>query len=70
MRVDDRGGGITVKNTTTCPICAERPDLRVKGTDTDHGLLDHSEQGQLAWEMGITREDNPDEWRELSRLTR
>jgi hypothetical protein len=24
----------------------------------------------LAWEMGITREDNPDEFRELKRLVR
>lgn len=59
-----------MKNTTTCPICAERPDLRRTAKSTDHGLLDHSEMGQLAWELGITREDNPDEWRELSRLTR
>jgi hypothetical protein len=24
----------------------------------------------LAWELGITKEDNPDEWRELKRLTK
>jgi hypothetical protein len=24
----------------------------------------------MTWELGITREDNPDEWRELKRLMR
>lgn len=60
-----------------CPVCAERPDL-IRGslrytTPRDpelHGISGHTEFAQMAWELGLYREDNPDEWKELKRLTR
>lgn len=63
----------------SCPICTDRPDLaRVAqyfryGVSHDperHELLDHTGFAQEAWELGIYRNDNPEEWRELKRLTR
>lgn len=59
-----------------CPICAEREDLKGRLRHSQprdparHGITAHTEIAQLAWELGLYREDNPDEWRELERLTR
>jgi hypothetical protein len=60
----------------SCPICTDREDLarqpylKYGKSLTSHDLLDHTGFAQEAWELGIYREDNPDEWRELKRLTR
>ena len=61
-----------------CPICTEREDLRAQsylryGVSRDpqrHGITDHTMFAQQAWELGIYREDNAEEWRELKRLSR
>lgn len=60
----------TQEGQMDCPICTERDDLRRTAPKGDHGLLAHSQFGQLAWELGINRLDNPDEWRELKSVTR
>jgi len=54
----------------TCIICAERSDLRRTAPKGEHGLLAHSQFGQLAWELGLYRDDNPEEWAELKKVTR
>lgn len=61
----------------TCLICDEREDLRsgsyfrygVKRDPAQHSILGHTEFAQTAWELGIYKEDNPEEWRELKRVT-
>lgn len=58
-----------------CVICQERPDLRrtlKPGTipGEAHNLLNHTEFAQMAWETGLTKADNPDEWSEMKRLFR
>ena len=53
-----------------CTICAERADLRRTAPAGHRSLLEHTQFGQLAWELVIYREDNSDEWKELRRLTR
>lgn len=62
----------------SCPVCTERDDLAgarylrygVPRDAGQHGITDHTEFAQLAWEAGITKGDNPDDWRELRRVTR
>jgi hypothetical protein len=61
-----------------CPICTERDDLRTAsyrryGVSADpqkHGITDHTTFAQQAWELGIYKGDNSEEWRELKRLSR
>lgn len=61
-----------------CPICTERPDVGNYRTlkyheprdPEQHSVLSHTEFAQLAWELDIYKEDNPDEWKELKRVTR
>ena len=63
----------------SCPVCTDRPDLKRVATNfrygvnhdpERHGILDHTEFAQTAWELDLYAADNPEEWRELKRLTR